>query len=223
MTKKSLHTNTCPLCNKTYEREVEDVLGEDSLEFVMSWEVFKQTCPHCKEDFLYKHPVIYTDNTKKFVVCYAPEITDFLYMLDEVAKEQLSDNGYIYRVVPAGHMRFIEKVGVLTVGLDDVVAEVYKEITYINLDNENIDNMLYEFNDTCTGFGLSAIHKDDHVDYYDVDFNTMESLYEDVKDRGVIGRFNDYVVNRKLAVKILYSEDDLTPLHIDMLKELNEE
>ena len=83
--------------------------------------------------------------------------------------------------------------------------------------------MVYEFNKECTGFGLTAICKDEQVICYDVELDTMSDLYNEVKARGVVGRFNDYVVNRKLAIKVLYSEDDLTPLHIDMLKELSEE
>ena len=51
----------------------------------------------------------------------------------------------------------------------------------------------------------------------------FNSLYKDIKARGVIGRSNDYVVDRDFAMKILYSKEDLGPIHLDMIKEWEEE
>jgi len=221
MTKCSMFSSPCPHCNKDYDKNVVDELDEESLDLVMGWKLFRYTCPHCNKDFLFKHYVIYRDNKKKFVVGYAPDAQTFVNMIDMFAKEQESNSNTIYRIVPGSHIRFIEKVGMLTAGLNDIVAEVYKEILYMNIKSEDIKDVLFEFDEDCNNYSVAVIREGDSFEYYDYDSETVASLIEDVKARGVIGRANDYVVNRDLALKVLYSEEDLEPLHIAMLKELN--
>lgn len=223
MVRRELHTITCPLCKTAYTREVEVVIDETFLGFVMSGDIFKQICPHCKKEFLYKRYVAYIDEKKKLLIVFATEDWTLLFSLDEFSKVLGNDKDYICRVVLRNHEDFIEKVGILNVGLNDVVAEVYKVLKHAKVNDKNIDNMIFEFNNDCSKYSLKVIYKDNHIEHSDIDSEVMNLAYEEVKSKGIIGRNNDYIVNGHLAMKILCNEDDFEPIHFEILRMIEEE
>ena len=227
MTQKSIQTIICAKCGKTYEKELIDSLDitndKEALEFLISGNIFKETCPHCNKSFYNDRPLSCIDLNKKFMVQYAPYPEIFKAVLESIeSDDNKMEDGFIFRIVIDGMRKFIEKVGLLSYGLNDIVAEVYKEILYINLRDDRIEDMLYQFDYECTNTKI-MIMKEDSCEYYDIDIEMFNSLVEDVSDRGVIGRNNDYVVNRDLAMKILYNRGDLKPIHLDILEDLEAE
>ena len=117
---------------------------------------------------------------------------------------------------------FGKKVGLLTLGYDDVVMEVYKEVLYENIDSDDVHDILVETDDECTRCGIIVDFGGDNVKCYQIDDGIFNNLTMDVKNRNMLGRPNDYVVNRELALKIMHNKLDLEPLHIAMLKEIEE-
>jgi len=220
MVKSSTHTVRCQYCDKEFNEKVVDELTSEELSSIIDLSVFKIKCPHCKEDFIYDHAVTYKDEEKGFEVKRTVIVKDFLEYIEEKEKEK---SNKICRVIPEDYIRFIEKVGILTSGLDDVVAEVYKEILFINLNSDNVADIMIQFNNDCSDYKVVVMYNDDSNEFYDIDMSMFNSLYKDIKARGVIGRSNDYVVDRDFAMKILYSKEDLGPIHLDMIKEWEEE
>lgn len=227
MTQKSIQTITCTKCGKTYAKEIIDSLditnNKEALESVISGNIFIEKCPHCNESFAYDRPISCVDLNKKFMVQYAPDPKSFEAIIGCIeSDDEAIPEGLLFRVTINGMYGFIEKVGILAYGLNDIVAEVYKEILYINLRDDKIEDMLYQFDYECTNTKI-MIMKEDSCEYYDIDWEMFNSLVEDVSNRGVIGRDNDYVVNRDFALKILYNRENVDPVHIDILESLNAE
>lgn len=233
MSKYSIHKIRCPYCNKEFSKEIADsfnvTLDSDSLDKVRSGSVFNIKCPECNETFFYNHPFLYHDMDKHFMVQYAPDtriFKDFIEQADKMYNQfgALFGEQQTQRVVLGNVIQFVEKVEVLSFGLNDVVVEAYKELFFQKMNAKGVENIFVEFNDDMTDKRLSVYFKDENKEpeYYNFVDEIYDSMFELVKKLDIYDRHNDYIVDHSFIIKMFDEDCDKEPIHIELLKELEE-
>jgi len=129
---------TCPYCGKTYDIEVWDSVtadeDEDLRDRCVSGDIFRNTCPHCKKDFMVQFPMVYIDRSHRFVLWLSQE-TPGEDLIRTVAAP-LAPQGYTLRRTPT-LKEFAEKIQILEDGTDDRAVELAKYDSLIEfLDNK---------------------------------------------------------------------------------------
>lgn len=233
MSKYSKHSIKCPHCNKEFSEEIADslnvTLDPDSLIKVRSGEVFNVTCPECKEKFFYNHPFLYHDMDKHFMVQYAPDtrtFKDFIESADKMYNQfgALFGEQQTQRVVLGNVSQFIEKVEILSFGFNDVAIEGYKELFFSKMNFKGVSNICIEFNNDMTDKRVSVYFEDENrePEFYNLSEEVYESMFELVKQLDIYDRHNDYIVDHRFILKMFTEEGDKEPIHIEVLKELEE-
>ena len=233
MSKYSIHKITCPHCNKEFSEEIADslnvTLDPDSLDKVRSGSVFNVKCPYCDESFYYDHPVLYHDMNKHFMVQYAPDTRTFKGFIEQ-ADKMYNQFGALFgeqqtqRVVLGSVSQFIEKVEMLSFGLNDVVVEAYKELFFQKMNLKGVENIYIEFNTDMTDKIVSVYFKDENkeTEYYNFVDEFYDSMFDLVKQLDIYDRHNDYIVDHRFIIKMFDEDGDKEPIHIEVLKELEE-
>ena len=130
----------CPRCGKTQLHQVcgsINTIEDPSLaEQAGDGSLFIWECPACGEKTLLKTELLYHDPERKFMIWLLPEgrldvdiAPDRDSRISEVASHL---DGYTLRRVPDVGS-FIEKVGIFRAGLDDMVMEMCKWVTKMEL------------------------------------------------------------------------------------------
>ena len=125
----------CPYCRKEMEIEVFDKVNAqedpDLQERCASGDLFKTSCPHCKQDFMVQYPLVYIDTANKFILWLSQEEHPEIGNLTRPLIQQG------YRLRRCSTIReFTEKIAIFEDGMDDVVVELAKYDSFI----EFIDN-----------------------------------------------------------------------------------
>lgn len=232
MSKYSIHSIKCPYCNKEFSEEIADslnvTLDSDSLNKIRNGEVFKVTCPKCKETVFYNHPVLYHDMDKHFMVQYAPDtktLKEFIETADKMYNQfsSLFGEQQTHRVILGDVSEFIEKIEILSNGLNDVAIETYKQFFFSKMNFKRVSNILLEFNEEMTDKRVSVYFQDNkEPEYYNFSEEVYESMFELVKQLDIYDRHNDYIVNQRFILKMLDEKSDKEPIHIEILKEFME-
>jgi len=114
-------------------------------------EIFKFTCPNCNKEQVIIYDCLYFDKEQKFMVQLLPEYPNKEYLFsNEEAKFITTFGKNIYRLA-SDYASFIEKVRVLSVGLNDKALEICKSLAYstylLNHKDETPQNAFYVKND----------------------------------------------------------------------------
>ncbi len=96
-------------------------------ERVLSGDLFRISCPHCKHDFMVQYPLVYIDQDHRFV-CWLSE-QDAGTAMQEYARP-LDRQGYVLRRCPTLR-ELVEKIQILEDGADDVMVELAKYDCFI--------------------------------------------------------------------------------------------
>ncbi len=126
---------TCPYCGREFEMEIYDTVNAvqepDLKERCASGDLFKTSCPHCKQDFMVQYPLVYIDQANKFVLWLS---TSEHGEISKITKP-LVQNGYRLRRC-LSIREFTEKISIFEDGADDVLVELAKYDCFI----EFVDN-----------------------------------------------------------------------------------
>lgn len=113
---------TCSRCGKqTVTRVYTNVNVGDNpelRELALSGSLFLWECPECGAKNLISSPLLYSDPDQKFIVCFS----------QSPISAEGDIPGYVARQVPTVGA-FIEKVKILSSGLDDIAMELCKMVT----------------------------------------------------------------------------------------------
>ena len=230
MSKYSTHKIKCSKCGKEFSEEIADSLNvsidNDSLDKIRTFDAMTVVCPHCGKKIYYDHPILYNDMKNNFMVQYAPDTKTFNEFIESCEKMNnqfgaLLGNTYKYRVVLGDYRVFVEKVEILTVGLNDVVVEAYKEIFYDNMDLENVGMIIFEFSEDFSKKRLVVYNSDSNKEpsYYGISDEVYNELDEKLKEEPYYDRAEDYVVDRRFILKMFDEDSDKEPVHEEMLQE----
>lgn len=233
MSKFSLHEIKCPCCGNEFKENIADslnvTLDNDSFKKVRTGKVFKIKCPKCKKEFFLNHPFLYHDMEKHFMVQYAPDTRTFKEFIEYADKAynqfgNIFDKGYKYRVVLGNVQQFIEKVEILSYGLNDIAIEAYKEIFYSEMELEDVKDIFIEFNKDFNNNRLAVYFESNgkEPEFYNIDEKVYNSMFELLKQLNIYDRHNDYIVDRRFILKMFDTEKDNSPIHPEVLKELEE-
>lgn len=233
MSKFSIHKINCPHCKKEIEVNVADSLNSslnnDSLNKLRTAEVFRVLCPKCNKKFFYNHPFLYHDMEKRFMVQYAPDtrtLKEFIDFADKTHEQfgDVFDKEYKYRVVYGNIQQFIEKVEVLSYGLNDIIIETYKEIFFNEMGLQDVKEMFVEFNKDFTQKRLAIYYVDNNKkpDFYNIDDEIYQSMFSLFDKINIQNRHNDYIVDNRFVLKMLDEKLDNEPIHREVLKELED-
>lgn len=102
-------------------------------------DIFKFTCPSCNKEQIIIYDCLYFDKEQKFMVQLLPEYPNKEYLFsNEEAKFITNFGKNLYRLA-SDYTSFIEKVRVLTLGLNDKAVEICKSVAYTTytLKNKN--------------------------------------------------------------------------------------
>jgi len=136
----------CGKCQKDYEatvyQTVDTDLREDTAKAVITWELFRQPCPHCGNTVTLNYPLLYHDKKHKAVVWVAPVAPGREEKLAEMRKNMALPE-HTTRMV-AGLDQLREKVSALETGRDDRVLELLKWSLVQNLQKQMSDFKLRE-------------------------------------------------------------------------------
>lgn len=126
----------CPYCGKEFPISVYESVtvkeDPDLRDRCVSGEVFKQSCPHCRRDFMVQNELLYSDPVHKFVIWLSERSigeTD----LSAVTKPLL-EGGYRLRRCRTV-AEFTEKIQILEDGVDDAAVELAKYDCFIDFVN----------------------------------------------------------------------------------------
>ena len=149
----------CSKCQKEYEatvyQTVDTDLREDTAGAIITWELFRQTCPHCGNTVTLNYPLLYHDKVHSAVVWVAPAEAGREAKLAEMRKN-MALPGHTTRMV-AGLDQLREKVSALETGRDDRVLELLKWSLVQNLQKQMPDFQLREVLYLCLD-GEEAFH-----------------------------------------------------------------
>lgn len=129
-------TYQCPYCGTEFEVSVYDTVNAEMepelRERVISGDLFRLSCPHCKKDFMIQYPLVYIDAPRKFVIWLSTE--DAGEMLRDYTAPLIRQG---YRLRRCETLRDLsEKIQIFEDGVDDVMVELAKYDCFI----EFIDN-----------------------------------------------------------------------------------
>lgn len=126
---------TCPYCGKEFEINVYPAVSAEDKELrdrIVSGDIFRNSCPHCKKDFMVQYPLVYTDKENKFVLWLSEqEVGD---TLKDFTKPLLEKGFKLRRCSTINEL--VEKIAIFEDGADDVMVELAKYDSFI----EFIDN-----------------------------------------------------------------------------------
>lgn len=134
---------TCPHCGKSYEVQaygsVNAAQDPDLAERVRDGSLFVRECPSCGERNLVRSGMLYHDPDRKLMIWYLPEgVSDEGLLSDKIDAAAGSLDGYeLRRVSDVGSL--IEKININAVGLDDMVIEMCKYVTRMELCQKSED------------------------------------------------------------------------------------
>ncbi|MBQ1322048.1 MAG: CpXC domain-containing protein [Solobacterium sp.] len=126
---------TCPYCSREFEADIYDAVNAADRELrdrVVSGDLFRVSCPHCKKDFMIQYPLVYIDNEHRFLLWLSTQ--DAGEMLKGLTKP-LTEQGYVLRRCET-LAEMAEKIQILEDGVSDVMVELAKYDCFI----EFIDN-----------------------------------------------------------------------------------
>lgn len=120
-------------------------------EQTMKGDIFKFVCPHCEKEQIIIYDCLYFDKEGKFMVQLLPEYPNKEYLFsNEEAKFITTFGNNLYRLA-SDYTSFIEKVRVLTNGLNDKAVEMCKSVAYttylVNHKGKVPQNAFYVKND----------------------------------------------------------------------------
>ncbi|MBR2794240.1 MAG: CpXC domain-containing protein [Solobacterium sp.] len=128
---------TCPYCGRELGLEVFDsVIADDSPDLrdrCLSGDLFRVSCPHCKQEYMVQYPLVYIDRARRFVL-FLNENEELPMMVKNLA-ETLVKAGYRLRRTPT-LAEFTEKIQIFEDDVDDRLVELAKYDSLI----EFIDN-----------------------------------------------------------------------------------
>lgn len=118
----------CSKCKKEYEatvwQTVDTDLREDTANAIITWELFRQTCPHCGNTVTLQYPLLYHDKVHSAVVWVAPVEPGREEKLAEMRKNMALPDHTTRMVGGLDQLR--EKISALETGRDDRVLELLK-------------------------------------------------------------------------------------------------
>ena len=126
----------CPYCGRPFEIEVYESVNAASdpheRERVMSGDLFRHSCPHCKTDFMLQNDMVYLDPRFRFVIWLSRK--DPFDQLAQYVRPLAKDGWKLRRCNTIAEM--IEKIQIFEDRMDDVAVELAKYDSFI----EFIDN-----------------------------------------------------------------------------------
>ena len=130
MSRKTLKKIVCPYCHESFETTIYEsvnvTLDEDDRDKVLSGDIFHQECPHCHQEYMSQYPCLYHDQDMKFMVYLYDGPIDMAAM-----SAPLLEKGYILRRCRSIE-DFIEKIQILSDGLDDRIVEFAKYDCFVD-------------------------------------------------------------------------------------------
>lgn len=105
-------------------------------------DIYKHTCPNCKEHILFLNPITYRDSKKLYIIQSGDEET-----LKEAKKKFKDDIKYDgYKLYGARtNTEMIERIHELEAGYDPIYCEVYKWFIGYNYENKRLDNPVLNY------------------------------------------------------------------------------
>ncbi|MCR5637156.1 MAG: CpXC domain-containing protein [Clostridiales bacterium] len=120
---------TCPHCQKQQNivvyPSINITLNPEIKDDVISASIFTKLCKYCGGSFEIRHPVLYNDMERRFLVYYIPDI-DSSRIIDTALEEDYDSLKYVKRRIVPDYDTFREKIHILESGLDDMAIEITK-------------------------------------------------------------------------------------------------
>ena len=176
----------CPYCGKEFEVQVYDTVNADQdrdlRDRCLSGDLFRESCPHCKKDFMIQYPLIYMDEAHKFIIWLSTQEAGS--QLRKVTAP-LADKGYTLRRCET-LQEFTEKISILEDGMNDVLVELAKFDSFIEfIDNkkgtaEDVTSIEYQRADN--GVIKINVRTDDKGMSFLIPISMMENEMEENKE-----------------------------------------
>ena len=218
MSYRSVHKVVYPHCKNEYEVECYDTVNitidKELFSDFRNGKLFVEECKYCKQKYNYLRPLIYHDMEKKFIVYYVNSIDMLEDAILELDEFKGAFNGiykdYKLRIVVDSIIKFIEKVEVLTNGLDDRVIEVYKLIMVDNLKITEDQLFYIEFIKDMTDQRFTLIKENGVEEYFGFSKECYDGMSEDLNACECFVKDDSYVVDYQYADNMLDKCDEET-------------
>lgn len=229
MSKFSTHHLICPHCNHEFDVELADSLNSDlssdALNRIISGADYIIKCPNCHKEEIFEHSILYHDMSKKFMVCYVPDIRSMYEYIKtfESIKNEFSNlyMDYILRIVIGNYERFVEKISILNSGENDVVIEFMKRliIEQTNFENKYTLYLNYNSAENYKEFIFVSNETYEVEKVMDFEIGKYEEVLNSLKDKIFFDRDNDYLVDESFVQAMLTNYLDSEPIHMEFFRE----
>lgn len=145
MSLKEKHLVKCMNCGKNFEINEWNSINVEEIpelrEQVLKGDIFKFTCEHCKETHNIIYNCLYYDKTNKFMIQLMPGFKADEYIFSQEEEQFIKTFGNnIYRLT-SDYISFLEKVRILTEGLNDKALEICKTVAFSSYTLEHPDTL----------------------------------------------------------------------------------
>lgn len=196
----------CPHCGREFSIQKYDFVNADADEDLrdrcVTGDIFRECCPHCKEEFMVTYPMLYFDPSHRFVI-YLSEKE--LPKEMEALKKEIAKSGFTLRRCST-LSEFTEKIQILEDGIDDVLVELAKYDCFIEfIDNqmakpEEITSIKYERADN--GVIKINVHAGDKGRSFTIPLNMMEEEMNANKERYEVNNEDWPLINSDYIVSL---------------------
>ena len=191
----------CRNCSYGHEtsvyRSINVAEEPDLKEKVMSGDLFVWECPCCSQKNLIQEATLYHDPSQKLMIYFSPEWDEEIRAkMSALLEREESLGGYVARIVESiGDL--IEKVKIYDEGLDDIVVEMCKYVTAMEM-GRDIPGMKFLGMDGADSEIILTYPEKGEMQMLSIGFN----VYEDC--RGILQR-NPYIKEKSTGFAVVDS------------------
>ena len=189
---------TCPYCGREFETDIYDSInaaGRDLRDRVVSGDLFRVSCPHCKKDFMIQYPLVYIDSANRFLLWLSTQ--DAGEALKSLTRP-LTDQGYVLRRCET-LAEMAEKIQILEDGVSDIMVELAKYDCFIEfIDNKKgkpEDVTSVEYQKTENGVMKINVRTDDRGMAFLIPLSMLEEEMEQNPERYEVDNETIPVIN----------------------------
>lgn len=189
---------TCPYCGREFETDIYDSINAADRELrdrVVSGDLFRVSCPHCKKDFMIQYPMVYIDSANRFLLWLSTQ--DAGEALKSLTKP-LTDQGYVLRRCET-LAEMAEKIQILEDGVSDIMVELAKYDCFIEfIDNKKgkpEDVTSVEYQKTENGVMKINVRTDDRGMAFLIPLSMLEEEMEQNPERYEVDNETIPVIN----------------------------
>ena len=192
MSKRETIQYECPQCGKASDfviwNSVNTELDPETKQAVRDCSLFTFHCPECGSVTRVLYPFLYHQMEDKLMIHFvddeerAKNIINYIKNEESGMLNELSENGYIVRVVMSIHA-LLEKLAIFDAGLDDRIVELSKMVFAVTMDDDAPEIKTARFIHTTEGENVILFFDNNNSSFAHA--KLTDELYESLKEKYV--------------------------------------